>query len=196
MSATWMREFRDHTAEDTIKLRNAGLELTKDRTLLVAHWGFVCPGHVIYYLPRLTLHRKTETCNKNHSRPNFPLWAVNESKQFMIRLCIEADAVEWYDPKLGLWIETEIGYLHTLTKRSHILLRRMGLDCHDFDATLAAFNLQPVNLRKNLPAKRRAVRQQLKQPIIDLLSDDDYDTDTKPQNYYWQWAWKRKTPSR
>ncbi|KAJ7205321.1 hypothetical protein C8J57DRAFT_1734698 [Mycena rebaudengoi] len=165
MSATWMREFRDNTAEDTIKLRNAGLELTKDRTLLVAYWGFENQKPAIKII---------------QDPPHFPFWAVNESKQFMIRMCIEADVVEWYDPKLGLWIETEIGHLHALTKRSHLLLRRVGLDCYDFDTTLAAFSIQPVNIRKNMPAERRAVRQQLKKPIIDLLELSDDSDSAKP----------------
>ena len=65
---------------------------------------------------------------------DWPKFRLADSPALLERL--GDGGVDFYDVLTFEWIECPISYAHAVTTDGHLLLRRTGIECEDFDAKL------------------------------------------------------------
>jgi hypothetical protein len=66
---------------------------------------------------------------------NWPKFRLADSPALLERL--GEGGIDFYDVLTFEWIECPVLYVHAVKTDGHLLLRRTGIDCEDFDTKLA-----------------------------------------------------------
>lgn len=112
--------------------------------------------------------------------PIWPHWRICDATGRFAALLGDT-RVELFFPKYKSWAEiTSISRIavHTITLDCVVMLRRAGVDCLDFDATVRKFypDTDIVHIRQNLPSECTAPRRLDKRSRL-IPVDDDSDVE-------------------
>ncbi|KAJ7215055.1 hypothetical protein GGX14DRAFT_610159 [Mycena pura] len=111
--------------------------------------------------------------------PIWPHWRICDATGRFAALLGDNTQVELFFPKYKSWAEiTSISRIFVHTVDCVIMLRRAGVDCLDFDATVRKFypDTDIVHIRQNLPSERTAPKRLYKRSRP-IPVDDDSDVE-------------------